>query len=296
MQSEKIYNPKIYNWVFLFLLFLLAYIYHYHQILWLRPYSLHQWRQCDCLSIILNYYKENLPFLQPSVHCVGLADNGKAMSEFPIIYYVVAQLWKIFGQQEWILRAINTSLLFAGLFSFYKMAEDVLKHSVWAILITILFFTSPILVVYGNNFIADVPALSLALIGWRHFWKFYEYKKDSSFYWSIFFFTFATLLKASAVMSLAASFALLLIEALFKTKLGANGQLFLQKSKQFIIYFISFTLIASWYLYASWYNNHNNKDFFLVGILPIWGLNSATIHETAQLMWDNIIPQFFKPI
>ena len=57
------------------------------------PYSQHQWRQVDCLSITENYYQNNLPFLEPEMHWQGEGESGKAISEFPILYYAVGKMW-----------------------------------------------------------------------------------------------------------------------------------------------------------------------------------------------------------
>ena len=52
-----------------------------------QPQSHHQWRQSDCLSLALNYYQFELPFLEPQVHNL-LAEEGKSVSEFPVLYSV----------------------------------------------------------------------------------------------------------------------------------------------------------------------------------------------------------------
>ena len=132
-QKLSAYKPQLYQWVFIALLLFVSFLYSYHQTLSLRPQSIHQWRQCDCLSITMNYYMEDRNFLEPSIHRIGECDNGKTISEFPIIYYTVAQLWKVFGYHEWISRLVNCLFLFAGLFALFKLCEDILQHSVWAI-------------------------------------------------------------------------------------------------------------------------------------------------------------------
>jgi len=54
--KKNTYFPKYSKWVFLLLLFAISMIYDYQDILFKTPQSLHQWRQCDCLSITMNYY------------------------------------------------------------------------------------------------------------------------------------------------------------------------------------------------------------------------------------------------
>lgn len=78
------------------LLFLLAivfmgFLYGLHRIIPIRPYSIHQWRQTDCLSITLNYSNENLPFTQPAIHKISFGEE-KVISAFPIKYFIIRKL------------------------------------------------------------------------------------------------------------------------------------------------------------------------------------------------------------
>jgi len=143
------------NFVFIFLLFLIALLYGYPQILKSRPYSIHQWRQADCLSISMNYYKEGHNFFEPAIYWLGDGKEGKTVSECPIIYYSVAQLWKAFGYHEYIFRLVNILIVFLGLFCLFRLITGILSDAFWAIIITLLLFASPILVFYTNNFTAE---------------------------------------------------------------------------------------------------------------------------------------------
>ena len=108
-----------------------------------RPYSIHQWRQADCLSITMNYYMEGLNFFEPKIHWLADGKDGKTVSDFPIIYYIVAKLWKVFGYHEYIFRLINTLIVFTGLFCLFKFIGNLLSDKFWAYIITFLLFTSP---------------------------------------------------------------------------------------------------------------------------------------------------------
>ena len=108
------------GYLFIFLLFIISWLYNYPGILSYPPYSIHAWRQADCLSFTLNFYKENLKFWEPAINGLGVDGQGRTVSEFPIIYYTVAQLWKIFGQHESIFRLINIAIVFFGLFNLHR--------------------------------------------------------------------------------------------------------------------------------------------------------------------------------
>src|SRR5665647_1910268 len=99
------------RYVFIILLILISWYYHYPQILLKKPQSVHNWRQSDCASITLNYYQNGMKFFQPEVH--GLVSDsftsGKAAtSEIPFFYYAIALLYKIFGYHDYIYRIVNT--------------------------------------------------------------------------------------------------------------------------------------------------------------------------------------------
>src|ERR1019366_7525126 len=228
------------------------------------------------------------------IHRIGLCDNGKTVSEFPIIYYTIAKLWKVFGYHEWIFRLMNTLILFSALFALFKFYEDVLKNSVWAIMITLFFFTSPILVFYGNNFTADVPALSMAIIAWFFFWKFYKTEKNKWLAVSALFFMTGILLKASAGISFICVGVVFLLEFFNIIKFKNEEKIFKQPYKQSLIFIIPLTLVFVWYAYASHYNKQNNDGLFLIGILPIWEFDRVHIVETARSLLHELLPQYFN--
>ena len=122
-------------------LIITSFTYDYQDVLFRPTQSIHQWRQCDCLSITMNYYQDNNPFLQPSVHYLGADGTGKTISECPLIYYSVASLWKVFGHHEFIYRMLVLLIYFIGLFSVFKLFENKLKDSIWAMICSLLLFT-----------------------------------------------------------------------------------------------------------------------------------------------------------
>src|SRR5438477_3947055 len=102
--------------IFWFVLLLLFLIYNYYSILFFRPASMHQWGQCDRASIALNYYQEKEGFLNPKVNNLDGDCTGKGVSEMPVIQYISAQFYKVFGFHEWIYRLIELIILSGGLY------------------------------------------------------------------------------------------------------------------------------------------------------------------------------------
>ena len=281
-----LYNTKYSKWIFVLLLIGISFFYNFHKILFFHPQSVHQWRQCDCLSYTKNYYEEGMRFLQPTLHC-QLSDGGQSgntVGEFPILYYLVAFLWKIFGQQEFIFRSVNLLIAFLGLFALFKVLEDLFKDSFWAVGISLLFYTSPMFVYYANNFLTNVPAFSIAIIGWYFFYQFYKNSKNSWLYLSLLFFLLGGLLKITSAMSFVVLFTVFFIELLNIYKFKGKTKIFEQPYKQIISFCIVIICLISWYTYARYYNEKHQINLFLTGIWAIWQVDAEHIRQT----WENV--------
>jgi len=191
------------NVVFILFFIIICFIYNYQNIFQLRPRSIHQWRQTDCLSISINYYQNGMNFFSPEIHNL-ISDNktsGKTAGEFPLLYYFIAILWKIFGVHEWIYRLVGLILVFIGLYSFFRISDYYIKDIYWSIGLSLLLFTSPIFANYGVSFLTNVSAICIVLAGWWLFLRFYISKSNRLLYLSMLLFLIAGLIKISTLIS-----------------------------------------------------------------------------------------------
>jgi hypothetical protein len=287
------YFPKYSKWIFILLFLTCSAIYNYQDILFKSPQSIHLWRQCDCLSITLNYYQDNNPFFEPSIHNLGADGTGKTVSDFPLIYFLVAELWKVFGYHEFIYRLIVVLFFFSGLFALFKIFENILKDSVLAITGALFLFTSPALVYYANNFLMDIPAFSLAIIGLYFFFRFSRSSANKHFYLFVFFYAVAGLLKISSLLSFAAIMGIFVLE-LFNVKLNPDKKIFQYPVKQFLLLISVVMIQVIWYLYANHYNAKHNGGIFLIGTLPIWDLSIDQIKLTLDAINEHIRWDYFR--
>ena len=290
----KRYFPKYSYLIFFTGLFAMALLFNYHKIIRLKPTSIHQWRQADCWSFALNYYEENLNFFKPSLHFIGKSGVGNASGEFPVIYYTVAQIWKITGTKVWVFRGLNIFIVFLGLFALFKLFEKILLDSIWAIMLTLLLFTSPILVFYTNNFIADTPALGFSMIGAYFFFGFYQTKSLKKLYVACLFFLLGALLKVTAALLFISILIIYAIELLKIYRFKGNEKLFNKPLKQGLPLFLVIALTYSWYAYSAYYNTLYNGTYFLLGILPIWDMDYPLINEIERILNENLVYQFFN--
>lgn len=270
--------------------------YNYNEIFNYKPQSIHKWRQTDCTSIALNYYQHGMNFFKPELHS-QLSDartTGYAVSEFPILYYIVAILYKIFGYDESVYRIFFTLIAFLGLFYLFKLFRLFVKDVFFSIVVPLIFLTSPIYIYYANNFLVDIPALSFAIMGWYYFFLFYFEKINKYFVIAAIVFLFAGLIKITALMSFIVIFIIFLNERL-KIISAWNFNVFKNKSKSYIIMFASvFILVASWYLYAIYYNSIHGTGIFSTQTWPLWSLDAETIHVIIKDIKEFWNTQYFN--
>jgi hypothetical protein len=279
--------------LFVAFLFLLNF---YSKTLFYRPGSIHQWRQTDCLSITKNYYEEGMHFFQPKIHYQGPAE-GKAVSEFPILNYTVASLWKLFGEHEFIYRLLEYLIFITSMFVLFNTML-VFYRSGWLAFFSVsIFLTSPLLVYYSFNFIADVPALSIGIMGFCFFMRFYHGQHVRYFYAALFLGTLAVLMKASALMGICLLLFFSVIDILNLNKLFGTKKMFSKKAPPLIAILVAIISVVAWYRFALAYNNNNSNNIFLLTVLPIWEMNEDQLIYNLKVLFNNLFPVFLnKPM
>ena len=282
--------------LFIALIIGVSFLYNYNEIIFKRPQSVHQWRQSDCASIALNYYQGRMNFFRPETHNLtsDSGTTGKCLtSEIPILYYSVAALYSVFGYHDYIYRIFNTLLFFLGLFYLSRLLYYLLKDTFWAVALMLLFFTSPVLVFYGNNYLTNSSALAFSIIGWYYFIRFFFERKSKWFYISMAVFLLAAAFKVTALFSLVAIAGIYLMELTGLLKLNENKSLF-NKPLRFAIPIIAiFVIIVSWLVYANSYNKEHDCFYFSTTTFPIWTLSEAGIHRVIDNVRNLWIYQYF---
>ena len=271
----------------------ISFFYGLDEIMFLRPQSMHAWRQADCLSITQYYYQHDNSFWQPEMHNQLSDDNlsGKTAGEFPLLYYYVATLWKVFGKSEFLYR-LNT-LLFAmiSLLLVFRFSKEVLKSNVYAFFSGLLLMLSPVYVFYAANFLPNIPAISSVFIGWYFFWKFYKSDRDKYLWIAMLFFCLGFLTKVSSGISFFAIGGWFLIELMLK---NAKLKIFIRPARQVIPMVLVLISVALWYIYAFWYNEYYDGKYTFNSVWPVWVLS---YHETISALkgaYTDISPHFFE--
>lgn len=213
--------------------------------------------------------------------------TGYAVGEFPIIYYFVAILYKLFGHHDFLFRATNLFVFFVGMLFMFKLIYLVSRDYFHAMFFSLLLFTSPLLVYYANNFLPEVPSLGLTLIGWYFFFKMRNQYRPRYLYLFVFFFTFATLIKVTSGISLILTFSLLFFESIKLIKLKKDKNIFRQTLIAFLAFTGSFILIIAWYLFAIKYNQDHSTIYFRTGIVGFWQTNAEDAKSVSKMFFNN---------
>jgi hypothetical protein len=295
-QLKPFFSNKT-NWgrlIFLAVFVILCFVYSLNETLFVRPQSIHIWRQTNSLSIALNYYEHNNPLPDPQIHNQFCDDglSGKTAGEFPLIYWGVAKLWKVFGVHEWIFRLVQLTILFLGLFALFEISFYFLKNQFWAGFVSLLLFTSPMLVFYGVNFLPDGPSLALMLMGWYFVVRFHQKRATVLLWVAAFLFTFAIVIKITSAISLIAFAGWVLFEWVFQ-----------KKEKRIVNYglaqvlpFVTIVLLSlSWYLYVNHYNALHKGEISYFGIWPVWKMTSKQFFEIKDAVDKIFFKEYMNP-
>jgi hypothetical protein len=269
---------------------------YYSKTMFFRPGSIHQWRQADCLSITKNYYEEGMDFFTPRIHYQGVED-GRAVSELPVLNYTVAALWKVFGEHEFIYRLLEYLIFIAGMFVLFNTVLRFSQSPILGLFTVSVLLTSPLLAYYSLNFLADVPALSIGIVSLCLFYTFYNSQKAWLFYLSLLLGTLAALMKASALMPLVLLCFFSLADLCGLSRLFRTARLFTRRWLPLVSILLSLVVIFAWYRFALEYNSGKNNNIFLLTVLPIWEMDEAELIYNLKMLFNNHFPVFLnKPM
>jgi hypothetical protein len=276
MINSKTVMPKGEAMLFLLLVIGLALLFEYNHILFMPPQSVHDWRQADCASFAMTYYQHGMHFFEPKVYNMLLSD-GNAVGEFPVLYYLVAILYKLFGPHLFLFRLTFTLIFVSGLFSLFSVVKQLTGSSFYSFLLPLLLFSSPLIMFFANNFLCDVSALSFALAGFSRILKYRSGQRMRDFWWSMFFFTLAALLKLNSAICFIGVMGMFCIEFAGWARFGKeNNRMFMHGGKNIMGFAAALLLIVAWYSWAIYYNDSHNTSFLGTKTWPGWPIWEAS--------------------
>lgn len=295
----KLTKKQINNIIFFVLLAIsiisIAFIYRFDKVATLPPQSLHAWRQTDCASQALNYYQHGMNFFKPELHSM-IADNGTSgysVEEFPIFFYTVAFLYKIFGYHPAVYRLFTFLFFIIAIYACSLFFNLFWKNKLSSALAALLLFTSTTMAFYSINYICNIPSIAIMLVAWFFFFCFY-FDSDKKYYLllSLILFGIATLLKVSEGLSFCALGCIWLIERLKIYRFGKDGKALIPNWISYVFALVGIIIFA-WYKWAHIYNLQHQQIYYSFQIKPIWILDASVIKGIFNVMVNRWLFDYF---
>lgn len=267
-------------------LLVLFLVFGFHEVLFSDFYGIHSWRQSDCLSIAYHYYQGN-SFLEPEIHNL-ISDNntsGKSAGEFPILYWLIGNIWALTAYSEPVYRILVLLLTLAGFYFQYLSLKVFFKSTFFAFGLTLITFSTPLVLFYGTSFLTNMPSLSFAQIGCYCFYIAYQKKKNYFLHLGILSFVLAGLLKITALSTL-----IIILPIAVYTNFRSN-KLF------FVSLLLGIGILYWWYgLYVPKYTELHGGKYTFNSLWPIWKMTNEEIVNSIKFFRDITFWQLMNPL
>ncbi len=264
----------------------LYYAFGFEEVLKSNVGEIHAWRKSDCLSITYNYYKGN-DFFHPECNNLFSDNNttGYAAGEFPGLYWLVGNIWKVTGYSEPVYRIIVFLFLIAGFGAQFLALRHLFKSSFTAASITLITFSSPLLLGYGTSFITNMPSFSLAQIGASLLYFGYRNNKMKLTNAGVLSYALAGLLKITALSSFILFLPLLVIH-------------YYRINKSFFISLAVCLLSLFWWysIFQPYYTLEHGGQYTYNQIWPIWEMSEWDIQNAITFFKEVTYNQLMSPL
>lgn len=119
------------------------------------------WREADVAMIAENFYRHGFNILYPQINWVGNAP-GYVGTEFPLVPFVAALAYLVFGVHEWVGRAPSVAAFALSLPVFYMLVRKVFTRRS-AFFAASIYVLAPLSIFSSRCFMSDVPSLALSI-------------------------------------------------------------------------------------------------------------------------------------
>jgi hypothetical protein len=248
--------------------------------------SIHAWRQTQTQSTINSFYEEDMNIFNPKRNNRGNGD-GHFRMEFPLMQWLVAGLYQIFGNHLIITRLFMFVVGLFSVFGMYKLLEALFRNSVLALMGAWAFNFSPSFYYYTINPLPDNFSLCFAIWGTACFFQWFNHKRTSILFLSSLCFSISALCKLPFIIYFIIPF----VGVLLASKHQPKQQTF----KLLVVGNLLAILPISWYVMVipTWETNPVVHDMFdykqslhilwsylehnIISVLPELLLNYASV-------------------
>lgn len=204
--------------------------------------GIHVWRQTQTQTNIQNFYEEDLSITDPRINYRGETD-GILRMEFPVMQWLIALLYKVFGDHIAITRIFTFILGLFSVWGMYRLAHSIFHNRKTAVIAAWCFNFSPVFYYYTVNPLPDNFALCCSLWGLAFFFEWINTERWSAVIFAAFFLSLSTLAKLPFVLFAIVPGAYLL-RGIFISK-KRKGSLAAS-----VIYIALFVPAAAWYVWV----------------------------------------------
>jgi len=165
----------------------------------LPPVGQHTWRQVDAASSARNYFEEGSSFFYPTSDLrVERDDQGEIYKEFPLLYWVTGQSYRLTGFHNYNLRTVQLLASLFVLFAAFRFAKAMKLSEVDARWFTFFFWSAPYSFYYSITMLPNFVALGCFLFGFSLIRPGISQGKPSvNYLWGSLFIALAVLFKAT---------------------------------------------------------------------------------------------------
>lgn len=222
--------------LFFFLISLSSFAFHY-RVFNKELISIHAWRQCETQSTILNFAFEDNNILHPKRNDRG-AGEGLHRKEFPLMQWIFAQFYKLFGNHLIITRILSFLISLISILALYLFIKETCRNDLVSWLTAWAFTFSPSFFYHSINPMPDNLALCLGIFGLFFSMRWIHSKRNNLLIIAAIFLGLSTLVKLPYILYYILPFLLIAFEKI---------RIYF-KLKNLFILGLSVTPAALWYI------------------------------------------------
>lgn len=211
--------------------------------------SIHVWRQTQTQSTINNFYEEDMNILNPRRNERGDGE-GIFRMEFPLMQWIVASAYKVFGKHLVISRGFMFLIGIFSVLGIYALVYNLFTNRIMAVFAAWAFNFSPSFYYYTINPLPDNLALCFSIWGMVFFFIWYKQKKAAQLILSGLFLSLGALCKLPFIIYF-------IIPIVYFARIIAKNNLDRTILVQVLQVFVFSVFPIAWYLYVipGWHGN-----------------------------------------
>jgi hypothetical protein len=290
---KRVFTHLDLKWRLLGLLLLLSFLYAFWQHFLDPIQPIHECRKADSLSQALQFMKGGNLFA-PKTNAISNHGYQNAAAEFPLVYFLIGNIWRIVGYHLWLAKFLSLAYLIGAIIAFRHVLLWFFESQGLTILFSALILSSPVLIYYADTLLPNVFSFASLLFAASFLFRFFQ--TQSKWHWFVFtcFLSLAVLIKITALVAVL-SFA----GAFFFFSLRAANRFYWKDSRLWWVFgsmLLAFFSSLAWYQYAIAYNAKYNATIFSTTIRPIWEVDAATRWRILELLGREHLKELMPPI